>query len=159
MEYGGLLLCSLVPGPGPCPEPDESFSCHPVVFFNIILILSYQCLGFLFRLTTVWPKHTMHLSFLVCIYMSYPFHSSWFDHHINIWLVQIAGACNYSISTKDGQGNYKNNMDCRTKVDRARFRWLKEAGVVLKDKWKSTNYEVSQYTTFSSPCLYFSPLT
>lgn len=26
----------------PCPEPDESFSCHPVVFFNIIfkIILS-----------------------------------------------------------------------------------------------------------------------
>ena len=36
------MLCSLVPGPGPCPEPDESFTCHPVVFFNIIfnIILS-----------------------------------------------------------------------------------------------------------------------
>jgi len=38
VESGGSLLCSLVPGPGPCPEPDALFlSCYPVELFNIIL--------------------------------------------------------------------------------------------------------------------------
>lgn len=125
MESGSSLLCSLVPGPGPCSEPDESFSCHPVVFFNIIfnIILSVSrfSLQAVLPLSDQKPVCTCHflqaftcLTNLIFLDLTILLIYGWFR-----WMEHVI-----SISTKDGQGNFKNNLDCRTKVGRTRYKWL-----------------------------------